>query len=240
MTGNSSSRIQLGLSGLLKCSYLPGEQEQLLFVLDEVAFNDWAYENLLAQGFRRSGNDIYRPHCPQCSACHSIRLPVYKFEPSASQRRIARKTSQIKWVVNFDSQEHHYTLYERYITARHSQGSMYPPTPAHFKQFTQCRWMQQVYLEGWLDDELVAVAVTDLMPKALSALYTFFAPELEKLSLGTAAILQQVELAKKLNKPYLYLGYQIDGCQAMNYKNRFHPHQKFLENRWQPFEKQSD
>lgn len=240
MNSDKQSRIQLGLSPIMECSYLPGNQEQLLFVLDHVAFNDWAYESLLSQGFRRSGNDIYRPHCPECQKCQSIRLPVFKFAPSKSQKRVLKKTQHLRWIVSFDSSDNHYPLYERYITAKHSTGSMYPPSFEHFKQFTQSSWMQQLYLEGWLDDELVAVAVTDLMPKALSALYTYYAPELEGLSLGTAAILQQVELAKKLHKPYLYLGYQIDQCKAMNYKVRFNPHQKYLENSWVSGKKQTE
>ena len=240
MTKETSAKLQLGLSPVANCSYLDGQQEQLLFVLDKPAFSDWAYEHLLAHGFRRSGNDIYRPHCPQCSACQSIRIPVKQFTPSTSQRRTARKTRHIIWKIRLEPSEHHYLLYERYISARHRQGSMYPPSPEQFHQFTQAQWLEQVYLEAWLDNKLIAVAVTDLMPQVLSALYTFYAPEYESLSLGTAAILKQIEFARQNNLSYLYLGYQIDACPAMKYKIRFNPHQKYLLDHWLSQEKASD
>lgn len=233
MTSEVSSKIELGLSPLMDCSYLSQEQEKLLFVLDPRAYNEVAYEALLGQGFRRSGEDIYRPHCPSCSACRSIRLIAEQFTPSKSQQRILKKCSHLEWRMNWSATEHHYPLYARYIEARHKAGSMYPPSPQHFKQFTQTRWMQQIYLEAWLDGELVVVAVTDLMPNSLSALYTFFAPELAQLSFGTAAILKQIELCQTLKKEVLYLGYQIDACPAMNYKNRFKPHQLYVDSRWQ-------
>ena len=227
MTSELKSGIQLGLSPVMECSYLPNEQEQLLFALDKSIYNDWAYEALLGQGFRRSGNDIYRPHCPSCQSCQSLRLIPKTFTPSTSQKRVRNKTSHLHWHVNFVEQREYYPLYAKYIEARHSSGSMYPPSQDHFRQFIQCDWLQVIYLEAWEHERLVAVAVTDLMPDSLSALYIFYDPERERLSLGTAAVLQEIDLAIKINKPFLYLGYQIDECAAMNYKKRFKPYQKF-------------
>ena len=45
-------------------------------------------------------------------------------------------------------------------------------------------------------------AVTDNLATSLSALYTFFKPEEQHRSLGSFAILQQIELARSLNKPH--------------------------------------
>lgn len=78
----------------------------------------------------------------------------------------------------------------------------------------------------------MAVAVTDEVNNALSALYTFYAPELQSRSIGTFSILQQIELAKKMNKSYLYLGYQIDQCAKMNYKQKFIPNERFFADKW--------
>ena len=35
-----------------------------------------------------------------------------------------------------------------------------------------------------------------------------------------------------MGKQFLYLGYQIDGCQKMNYKTKFYPHQRLTNNQW--------
>ena len=74
------------------------------------------------------------------------------------------------------------------------------------------------------------MAVIDHVKDGLSALYTFFEPSLSKQSLGTFFILQQIDQCKKMQMPFLYLGYQIDKCDKMNYKNKFYPHQRFQNN----------
>ena len=50
---------------------------------------------LLAAGFRRSGNNLYRPQCPACHACQAIRLPVAAFSPSRSQRRVLQRNQDL-------------------------------------------------------------------------------------------------------------------------------------------------
>jgi arginine-tRNA-protein transferase len=51
--------------------------------------------------------------------------------------------------------------------------------------------------------------------------YTFFEPSLPKRSLGTYAILRQIEMARTRRLPHLYLGYWIAGHPKMGYKARF-------------------
>ncbi|MCM2680765.1 arginyltransferase [Echinimonas agarilytica] len=240
MTNENLTSARLAITNAMDCSYIVGNEEQLLFVLDKQVLNDDSYEQLLAQGFRRSGGDIYRPHCPSCSACKSLRVDVEQFKPSTSQKRVNKKNAHIDWRATLTPHPDHYPLYERYISERHQDGSMYPPNPNHMENFTQCSWLQVMYVEGWLGDKLIAVAVTDLLPNALSALYTFFSPELDKLSLGTACVLKQIEFAKQLEKKHVYLGYQIDECPAMNYKSRYRPHQEFVDGLWLPHKKASD
>ncbi len=109
---------------------------------------------------------------------------------------------------------------------------MYPPSQEQYQQFIRAPWGNPMFLELRLEGELIAVAVTDVTNHALSALYTFFSPELAKLSLGTLAILRQIELARELNKQYLYLGYQIDQCEKMRYKASFTPNEKYIQGVW--------
>ena len=85
MTEHFPSKI--GLSQQFDCSYLPDKQEQLLVILDSQCYNAARFQDLLELGFRRSGDQIYRPHCPSCNACESMRLPVKDFVLSKSQKR---------------------------------------------------------------------------------------------------------------------------------------------------------
>jgi arginine-tRNA-protein transferase len=36
-------------------------------------------------------------------------------------------------------------------------------------------------------------------------------------------MLQTIELARRLDKPYAYFGYYVAGCASMSYKARFRP-----------------
>ena len=80
--------LRVGITPTHRCSYLPDQYEQLIVLVDENYCTVSGYESLLQAGFRRSGNDIYRPHCTQCSACHSLRIDAAEFEPSRSHRRV--------------------------------------------------------------------------------------------------------------------------------------------------------
>ena len=83
-----------------------------------------------------------------------------------------------------------------------------------------------------LDQHLIALAITDPLPHSLSAMYTFFAPEHAERSLGTHAVLSQLDLARRMNRKWLYLGYQVDACRKMKYKTRFHPHELLCGHEW--------
>lgn len=223
--------MKLGLTQTFPCSYLPDESEQLL-VLVEHTPEPKVYQYLMQLGFRRSGEQVYRPHCVSCSACQSIRIPIERFVPSKSQKRVLNKNRDIEVSRSFVSTNEQFKLYERYIEERHDDGSMYPPSKEQYQGFIGASWLNPCFIEARLDGELIAVAVTDVLPESLSALYTFFKPTLDGRSLGTYLILQQIEQAKLLKRAYVYLGYQIDACQKMNYKQKFLPHERFYQDKW--------
>ena len=95
---------------------------------------------------------------------------------------------------------------------------MFPPQFSQFEGIVKCEWMPILYLLIYKETQLIGVAVTDVLPNSLSANYTFFDPEFDELALGKYAILQQILATKALGKHHLYLGYQIDSCDKMNYK----------------------
>ncbi|WP_372762842.1 arginyltransferase [Pseudoalteromonas sp.] len=230
---NDQLPARLGLTQEFACSYLPNRQEQLLVILEPSCYSTDKFEALLALGFRRSGNQIYRPHCPACSACNSVRVLAQQFIMTKSQKRKLNK-AKARFEVKYShvEREQYYPLYSKYISLRHHDGSMYPPDKTQFQSFLFCNWLDITFIELWDQDNLVAVAVTDCMNNAISAIYTFFDPEYEHFSLGTVMILQQLAFAKAQHKQYLYLGYQIDECAKMNYKTQFLPAQKQVNDQW--------
>ncbi|WP_165740695.1 arginyltransferase [Pseudoalteromonas sp. Z1A6] len=230
---NEQLPARVGLTQEFDCSYLPNRREQLLVILDPSCYSTDKFESLLGLGFRRSGNQIYRPHCPICSACSSVRVLAQDFIPSKSQKRKLNK-AKTQFEVKFSTQERpeYYPLYSKYISMRHQDGSMYPPEKEQFQSFLLCSWLKITFIELWHEDTLVAVAVTDCMNSAISAIYTFFDPDFEHYSLGSVMILEQIKFAKEQNKQYVYLGYQIDECDKMKYKTQFLPAQKQLNDEW--------
>jgi arginine-tRNA-protein transferase len=226
-------RMKFGLTQQFSCSYLPEQKEQLLVFADTDEPDEQQYEFLIGAGFRRSAEQIYRPHCPACQACQAIRIPIALFSPSKSQKRVLKRNQDLQMTVSESDCSDYYPLYEQYINQRHDDGSMYPASMEQYQSFVKSRWASPLFIEFHLMDKLVAVAVTDNLPHSLSALYTFFAPHLAERSIGTLAILQQIFLAASLKKRFLYLGYQVDDCKKMNYKVNFLPYERFFADKWQ-------
>jgi arginine-tRNA-protein transferase len=101
-----------------------------------------------------------------------------------------------------------------------------------FRRFLTAPWSPTLFMELRLGERLLAVAVTDVCLNGISAVYTFFDPGESARSLGTYAILQQVEFARRRGMPWLYLGFWIDGHPKMDYKRRFRPLQIRTADGW--------
>ena len=214
------------------CSYLADREATTLFVDPKADIDAEAYAQLSEQGFRRSGHFIYRPHCARCSACVPARIPVAHFRPDRRQKRIARANSDLDVLMEPSiAGEEFYALYARYISERHADGDMYPPTREQYDSFLSREWGTR-YCCFRKDEQLLAVAVIDQMPNGLSAVYTFYDPDFPKRSLGTNAVLWQVEMARALGLPHVYLGYWIRECPKMAYKTGFRPLELRLGERW--------
>lgn len=218
------------------CSYLPDRQAETLFIDPEITVTPGMYEQLNLVGFRRSGSHFYRPDCTHCNECLSLRVRVHEFKPPRRHRRVLKRADPlVRWQVkpvHFESS--YWALYERYISARHRDGDMYPPVKEDFYRFLLQRSEFGFLLEGWLDDQLLLVSVVDQFSQGLSAVYTFFDPDYSHLSPGTLAVLQMWRACKELNLPYLYLGYWLSSAPNMRYKADFQPAEIYHDDRWQP------
>ncbi len=217
--------FRLGLTSEQPCDYLPGRWARHLVVIDQHRVDPAAYDDLLFQGYRRSGSHIYRPWCQRCRRCVAVRIPVHHFRPDRSQRRVRKRNADLRaiWRPARALGDEHWHLYHDYLQARHGDGEMARAGRAESEAFLFSPMMQTELLELRLDGELVAVAVTDVQPRSFSALYTFFHPDHARRSLGTLAIQLQVAEARRRGLRWLYLGYWIGPCRKMSYKGRYLP-----------------
>jgi len=227
------SKIVLFQSPPEPCSYLD----------DQVARNVYAdpfktptmdlYSALIKKGFRRSGDYLYRPHCEQCEKCISTRIPAEDYKPNRSQLRT--KKNNIDLVVASEAARYtdeYFNIYKSYLNSRHKDAGMDNPERADFERFLISEWCDTEFITLRLDGKLLGVAVTDIVSSGLSAVYTFFDPEFDNRSLGTLAILVQIESAIARGLEFVYLGYWIEDCQKMNYKSFYKPQQRFVSDSW--------
>ncbi|HHW78075.1 MAG TPA: arginyltransferase [Xanthomonadaceae bacterium] len=214
------------------CGYLPGRLARNL-VADPTVTDNRLYTQLAELGFRRSGDHVYRPHCRGCVACRSLRLPVARFQPNRSQRRIWSHNQDLRTqVLDAEFKDEHFELFARYLSARHAGGGMDPASEETYWSFIASRWCPTWLCEFRRDRELLAVAVMDRLDNGLSAVYTFFDPLEVARGLGTYAILWQIAEARRLDLQWVYLGYWIEQCGKMVYKARFKPYEIFVTERW--------
>lgn len=215
------------------CSYLPDEQAQTLFIDPEFKV-DRAYNSRLSEiGFRRSGSHIYRPNCKTCQQCISCRVLVQSFEPGQRYRRVVKRNADITvTLVPSIADDEYYLLYKHYITVRHAEGDMYPPSREQYSSFllNQCEGTQ--YFAMRRADRLLGVMVSDRLDNAMSAVYTFYDPLEERRSLGSFAVLWQIAEARRLGLAHLYLGYWIRDSRKMCYKTEYRPMEMLVRQRW--------
>lgn len=216
------------------CPYLPDELAITQFINPNEDLDIGLYTYLSQNGFRRSGEHIYRPSCSNCNSCKAIRIIVNRFEASTSQKRVLKRGRQFSYIVKqAEYSEAHYLLYEHYISVRHVDGDMYPPDEELYERFLFSVWARTQFLEIYDDGRLIACCVFDQLFDGLSAVYCYFDTDYDRFSLGKLAILMLIEHAQSLNLPYLYLGFQIDECKKMNYKTQYSPTEQLIDDQWQ-------
>ena len=215
------------------CSYLTNRQAITLFADPHFSMNRHIYTQLAQKGFRRSGEYIYKPYCDRCNACIPVRVPVNAFVMRKRHRRIWNNNRDLTVrLCSADYDEFHFNLYRKYLNRKHPGGGMDNPDRKDYTGFLSSCWMDTMFYELKLDDQLLAIAVTDRLDDGLSAVYTFYDPDFSKRSLGIYSVLYEIQEAKRMGLDWLYLGYWIAECGKMNYKDQFQPLEYLYDNRW--------
>ena len=233
--GSDADNVRMFRTGTHACGYWADREARDLVLDPRDPRLPQLYPMALDWGFRRSGDIVYRPSCVGCQACVAVRVPVATFRPDRSQRRCLKRNADVdaRIVAPLRTAEH-LALYRKYLTTRHRGGGMDDHGAPEFEQFLIGSWNQGRFLElrEHGSHRLLAVAVTDLVDGALSAVYTFYDPDEAERGLGTLAVLKQLEWAARDRRAHLYLVY-LFACHAnMDYKRRFQPLEGFNGRGW--------
>lgn len=209
------------------CAYLPGRASctEYRLMLD---VSPAELDALLEHGWRRFGPSYFQPVCAGCVECVSLRIPVAGFRPTKSQRRALRKCAGLRVVVGAPRVDaERLALYAAWHAEREAARGWRPNAvdEENYRMsfcFPHPCAREMAYYDG---SRLVAVGIVDETPRALSSTYFFRHPDCAGLSLGTASVLFEMDWARRRGLAHLYLGYRVQGCPSVAYKERFGPHE---------------
>lgn len=226
--------LHLYLTAPYPCSYLDGMEARSQVATPGMLITTPVYSELVRHGFRRSGTFTYRPHCDTCRQCVPVRVLVADFQPTRSQRRSNKRHGGLNATLHaLQDKPEYFELYRRYQEARHRDGGMDDDSPEQYRNFLLQSHVDTLLVEFRENDVLRIVSVVDVLQDGLSAVYTFYDPDVPHASFGTYNVLWQIELCRKLQLPYLYLGYWIADSRKMAYKVNYQPLQGLQDGTWQ-------
>jgi len=221
----AAKQLPFFLTAPSPCPYLPGRMERKVFTKIDLAEGPGLNDTLTHAGFRRSQSILYRPACERCSACKSARIPVAEFKPSKSQRRtLKRNGGLVRHACAADATPEQYGLLSRYLDTRHGDGDMAGMDFFDYAGMVEEGAQRTEIVEyRTADGVLKAAALVDELVDGFSMVYSFFEPDEAHQGLGVYMILDQIERAKTLGLPFVYLGYWVKGSPKMDYKARYRP-----------------
>ena len=248
VTSHPRDAPQFYLTAPSPCPYLGGREERKVFT-HIVGRRAREINEILTQGgFRRSQTIAYRPACEGCRSCVSVRVLADEFRPSGNLKRVIRANGDLvgATVPNRPTSEQ-YSLFRRYLTARHGAGGMVDMSVGDYALMIEDSHVETRLVEfrrrgpdtainGRGTGPLLAVALTDILADGVSMVYSFFDPDLAERSLGTFMILAHVARTRSPALPYLYLGYWVEGSPKMAYKARFRPQERLGSEGWERVE----
>jgi arginyl-tRNA--protein-N-Asp/Glu arginylyltransferase len=182
-------------------------------------------------GFRRSQGVAYRPSCPGCTACVSVRVVTAEFVPNATQRKLLKRHGDIEvtackaWAT-----DEQFQLLRGYLGSRHPGGGMAGMDEDDYADMVEHSPVNSLVVEyrepsvGGVRGRLIGACLTDRQADGLSMVYSFFASDDEnRPGLGNFIIMDHIIRARDAGLPYVYMGYWVKGSPRMEYKTRYRP-----------------
>lgn len=227
------SALSFYLTAPYPCSYLPEMQARSQVATPGFLINAHLYSQLIQHSFRRSGTYVYRPRCDLCRECLQLRVITAQFTANRTQRRAWKQHHQLSASLHpLQDKAEYYELYQRYQRARHPDGGMDNDDYEAYQTFLLQSQVDTVLVEFREDGILRMVSVIDLLGDGLSSVYTFYEPDLPQARFGVYNVLWQIELCRKLNLNYVYLGYWIKHSRKMSYKIQYQPAEVLQNGVW--------
>ncbi len=229
-------RVPTFTTPLAPCEYRPERLSRLRYEL-QPALRTTDYMNRLKNGWRRFGYAMFRPECPACAMCQSLRVPVATFSPNATQRRTwSRNQGAITARIGSPSESaEKLALWRRF----HEHGEETKGWPPGGDDGPGILLENPFPTEEWtyyLGERLVGLGYVDALPEGLSAIYFCWAPEEARRSLGTFNLLSMIADARDRGLPHVYLGYYVEGCRSLGYKTNFRPNEVLgVDRAWRTF-----
>lgn len=227
-------KLQFYVTTPYPCGYLPNKLAQSLIATPHHLVKTDIYSGLIHQGFRRSGKFAYRPHCESCNACVPVRVLLSQFKPNRSQKRAVKQHADLSVrILHLDNHPEHFALYAAYQQLRHPSANSEPDDLAQYLQFLCQSNVESVMIEFKnANQQVKIVSVVDLVCDGVSAVYTFYDAKDTWASYGNYAIMWLIEWTKRLNLPYVYLGYWIENSPKMAYKQLFQVQEQLIDGQW--------
>ncbi len=218
------------------CAYLPNQiwQMRYTYVLEATPLD---YQRRMLRGWRRFGMAFFRPNCPDCRQCLSLRIPIETFTPNRSQKRAVKANRDVELTIHTpDVSEEKLRLHQKYHEYQHYHREWSLDGIISRSEYINSFVNNPFPVQEWqyrLHGKLIGVGYVDTLSVGLSAIYFFYDPDYRNRSLGTFNIMRLIETCREQGLPHLYLGYYVEKCQSLKYKANFRPNEILLPNgRW--------
>jgi arginine-tRNA-protein transferase len=203
------------------CPYLAGKESTL--EISALGLSPERYENLLAEGWRRSGEAFYRYSCTDCLLCIPIRVSDSSIRLSGRLKRVLSRNSDLRMrLLPASDNDEYFNLYEKYTRLRH--GSFEQGDRSIFRSLF-CYSSSALTEYRTVSGALIALGFVDMLPNGISSVYFAFDPEHQGRSLGYLSVVLEARLAAEFGKKWYYLGFWVPGSAKMDYKADFAPFQ---------------
>lgn len=209
------------------CAYLPDQSQTTHYkIIEQCSREQCAF--LIERGWRRFGNMFFRPICQDCNACESIKIDVANFSFSKSQRRILKKAAHFHSRMQTPSMsKEHLELFKKYhdhMEQKRQWENHNVSANGYYASFVHGYSNFGYEILYYDQEKLIGVDLIDMLPEGISSIYFYYDPDYEPYSLGTYSLLKQIMLAQEHQLSWIYLGYYVQECQSLNYKNRYKPY----------------